>query len=113
MNTTSGGPNIYTQDPHFWRAGAIPTVVFMCVLLAALTIDTLKQITPGSARVPAYEVINSAVIYQYDAHRGAASYLAIPPITWRYLTRLHRGENDASRPVERAHRARTRLYRRA
>lgn len=44
---------------------------------------------------------------------SAAAYLAIPPITWRYLTRLHRGENDASRPAEHTHRARTRLYRRA
>ena len=44
---------------------------------------------------------------------SAAAYLAIPPITWRYLTRLHRGENDASRPAQHAHRAGTRLYRRA
>jgi len=44
---------------------------------------------------------------------SAAAYIAIPPITWRYLTRLHRGDNDASRPAERAHRTRTRLYRRA
>ena len=57
---------MYTQDPYFWRAGAIATVVFMCAVLAALTIDTLRQITPGSARVPSYDVINSAVTYQYD-----------------------------------------------
>jgi hypothetical protein len=44
---------------------------------------------------------------------SGVAYLAIPPITWRYLTRLHRGGNDASRPVEHADRARTRLYRRA
>jgi len=61
---------MYTQDPYFWRAGAIATVLFMCVVLAALTIDTLRQITPGGARVPAYDVINSAVTYQYDSSRG-------------------------------------------
>jgi hypothetical protein len=44
---------------------------------------------------------------------SAAAYIAIPPIVWRYLTRLHQGGNDASRPAEHAHRARTRLYRRA
>jgi hypothetical protein len=42
----------------------------MCVVLAALTIDTLRQIAPGSTRVPSYDVINSAVTYQYDASRG-------------------------------------------
>jgi hypothetical protein len=39
---------------------------------------------------------------------SAVAYLAIPPITWRYLTRLHQGENDASRPAEHSHRARAR-----
>lgn len=44
---------------------------------------------------------------------SAAAYLIIPPMTWRYLTRLHGGENNAPGHPERAHRARTRLYRRA
>ncbi len=44
---------------------------------------------------------------------SAMAYMGIPPITWRYLTRLHRGGNDASRPAEHAHRAHTRLHRRA
>jgi nitric oxide reductase subunit C len=61
---------MYTQDPHFWRAGAIATVLFMCAVLAALTIDTLRQIAPGGARVPAYDVINRAISYQYEAARG-------------------------------------------
>jgi hypothetical protein len=39
---------MHTQDPYFWRGGAIATVVFMCAVLAALTIDTLKQITPAA-----------------------------------------------------------------
>lgn len=61
---------MYTQDPHFWRAGAIAATVFMSVVLAVLTINTLGQITPGSARVPAYDVINSAVTYEFDPKRG-------------------------------------------
>ena len=44
--------------------------VFMCVVLAALTIDTLSQITPGGTRVPSYDVINRSISYQYDPTRG-------------------------------------------
>ncbi len=61
---------MYTQDPIFWRAGAIAASAFMCVVLAALTIDTLQQITPGGAHVPPYDVINRSIGYQYDSARG-------------------------------------------
>ena len=61
---------MYTQDPRFWRAGAIATTIFMSAVLAALTIDTLRQITPGGRHVPTYEVINRAVTYEYDPARG-------------------------------------------
>ncbi len=61
---------MYTQDPSFWRAGAIATTAFMCVVLVVLTVDTLNQITVGSARVAAYDVINSRVTYEYDPARG-------------------------------------------
>ena len=61
---------MYTQDPLFWRAGAIAMSLFMCVVLAALTIDTLSQITPGGTRVPSYDVINSSISYRYDPKRG-------------------------------------------
>jgi hypothetical protein len=44
---------------------------------------------------------------------SAAAYIAIPPFTWRHLTRLHQGDNDASRPAKRADRTPTRLYLRA
>jgi nitric oxide reductase subunit C len=60
----------YTQDPLFWRAGAIAATIFMSMVLAVLTIDTLKQITPGSARVPSYDVINNAITYEYDPIRA-------------------------------------------
>ena len=42
----------------------------MSMVLAALTIDTLRQITPGSPRVPSYDVINNSVAYQYDPARA-------------------------------------------
>jgi nitric oxide reductase subunit C len=61
---------VYTQDPLFWRAGAIGMTLFMCVVLAALTIDTLNQIAPGGAHVPSYDVINRSISYQYDPKRG-------------------------------------------
>lgn len=61
---------MYAQDPYFWRAGAIATTIFMSVVLAVLTIDTLAQITPGSPRVPSYDVINHAVNYEFDPKRG-------------------------------------------
>ena len=60
----------YTQDPLFWRAGAIATTIFMSMVLAALTIDTLRQITPGSPRVPSYDVINNSIAYEYDPARA-------------------------------------------
>ncbi len=61
---------MYAQDPCFWRAGAIANVLFTCAVLAALTIDTFRQIAPGDTRVPAYDVINSTISYQYNANRG-------------------------------------------
>ena len=42
----------------------------MSVVLVALTIDTLRQISPGGARVPSYDVINSTVTYEYNPERG-------------------------------------------
>ena len=59
----------YTQDPLFWRAGAIATTIFMSMVLAALTLDTLRQITPGGPRVPSYDVINNSIAYEYDPER--------------------------------------------
>ena len=61
---------MYTQDPSFWRAGAIATTIFMSIVLAALTVDTLRQITPGSPRVPSYDVINNSIAYEYDPARA-------------------------------------------
>ncbi len=41
---------------------------------------------------------------------SAAAYLVILPATWRYLTRLHQGELDASRPAEHSARAGSRMF---
>jgi nitric oxide reductase subunit C len=80
----------YTQDPRFWRAGAIATSIFMSLVLAALTIDTLRQITPGGPRVPSYDVINNSVTYEYDSTR--AEY--VPKIGGEELIFGHRYSAD-------------------
>jgi nitric oxide reductase subunit C len=59
-----------SRDPRFWRAGAIATTIFMSVVLAALTIDSIRQITPGTARVPNYDVINRAITYSFDPQKS-------------------------------------------
>jgi hypothetical protein len=45
------------DDPVFWRAGAISTVVVMSFVLIMLTIDSLAAISPGGSNVPLYTVI--------------------------------------------------------
>jgi nitric oxide reductase subunit C len=50
----------------FWRKIAIWVTAFMLVVLILLTFDTVKQITAGSERVPAYSVINNRIYYKYD-----------------------------------------------
>jgi len=62
---------MHVDDPAFWRAGAISTVLVMSVVLIMLTIDTLEAISPGSAHVPAYSVINRHIDYKFDAKRGS------------------------------------------
>jgi nitric oxide reductase subunit C len=58
------------DDPAFWRAGAISTVLVMSVVLIMLTIDSLAAISPGSSNVPMYTVINQHIDYKFDAKRG-------------------------------------------
>jgi nitric oxide reductase subunit C len=61
---------MHIDDPAFWRAGAISTIVVMCVVLVMLTIDSLAVISPGGANVPAYTVINQHIDYKFNAKRG-------------------------------------------
>jgi nitric oxide reductase subunit C len=63
---------MYTQDPAFWRAGAISSTLVMFTVLIILTIDTLAAISPGGSHVPRYDVINRKISYQYDSDRGEA-----------------------------------------
>jgi len=46
---------------------------------------------------------------------SCAAYVVIPPVTWRYLTRIHQGENssDATGPAKHHNRTVPGLYRRA
>ena len=62
---------MHVDNPAFWRAGAISTVIVMSVVLIMLTIDTLAVISPGGAHVPPYAVINQHIDYKFDAKRGS------------------------------------------
>ena len=42
----------------------------MVVVLMLLTFDTVRQITEGTDRVPAYGVINNKIFYEFDDDRG-------------------------------------------
>jgi len=58
------------EEPAFWRAGAISTVVVMSIVLVMLTIDSLAVISPGGPNVPLYTVINQHIDYKFNANRG-------------------------------------------
>ena len=58
------------SDQETWRKVAIYTTAFMLLVLIGLTFDSVKQITAGSERVPAYSVINNRIYYQVDNERG-------------------------------------------
>lgn len=57
-------------DQDVWRKTAIWVTALMLVALILLTFDSVKQITAGSDRVPAYNVINHKIYYQFDAERN-------------------------------------------
>jgi nitric oxide reductase subunit C len=59
----------YTQDPAFWRAGAIATCVVAGIVLIILTVDSYKAITAGGSHVPLYDVINKQIGYEYSSDR--------------------------------------------
>ena len=61
---------MHFNDPAFWRAGAISTIVVMSVVLIMLTIDSLAAISPGGSHVPPYTVINQHIEYKFVAERG-------------------------------------------
>lgn len=61
---------MFTQDPKFYRAGAVSSVIVMIAILAFLSFDTLGAIRAGGSHVPPYTVINHHIGYAYDASAG-------------------------------------------
>ena len=61
---------IWWASTSFWRKSAIWVTGFSFVILIFLTFDTVKQITAGSPRVPAYSVINNRIDYVFNDERN-------------------------------------------
>jgi nitric oxide reductase subunit C len=53
--------------PRFWRNAAIVSSAVMGAVLAYLTFDSVNAIRAGSARVPAFSVINREIGLRFDA----------------------------------------------
>jgi len=68
-----GGASVQIQDPLFWRAGAVSTTLVMLIVLAFLSIDSYGYIRAGGINVPAYDVINRHIAYEYDWSRHAST----------------------------------------
>ncbi len=62
--------SVWWASESFWRKTAIWVTAIMLVVLILLTFDTVKQITAGSERVPAYSVINNRIYYKLNRERG-------------------------------------------
>jgi nitric oxide reductase subunit C len=61
---------LWWASESFWRKMAIWVTAGSFVVLIFLTFDTVKQITAGSKRVPAYSVINNRIDYVFDEKRN-------------------------------------------
>ncbi len=64
----SSGPWWAGED--FWRKCAIWVTAGMFVILILLSFDTVSKIRSGTARVPAYDVVNNRIYYRFDKSRG-------------------------------------------
>lgn len=53
-------------EPLFWRAGAVSTTVVMLIILAFLSVDSMRYIKVGGKNVPEYSVINRHIGYSFD-----------------------------------------------
>ena len=72
MNDTPSEPPPATPwwaSEDAWRKIAIWVTAVMFVVLIGLTFDSIPKITAGSARVPAYEVINQRIYYRFSQER--------------------------------------------
>jgi nitric oxide reductase subunit C len=61
---------LWWASESFWRKTAIWVTAGSFVVLIFLTFDTVKQITAGGKRVPAYSVINHRIDYVFDEKRN-------------------------------------------
>lgn len=61
---------LWWASESFWRKMAIWVTAGSFVVLIFLTFDTVKQITAGGKRVPAYSVINHRIDYKFDEKRN-------------------------------------------
>jgi len=61
---------LWWASESFWRKMAIWVTAGSFVVLIFLTFDTVKQITAGTKRVPAYSAINNRIDYVFDAGRN-------------------------------------------
>lgn len=61
---------LWWASESFWRKTAIWVTAGSFVILIFLTFDTVKQITAGSPRVPAYSVINNRIDYVFNEERN-------------------------------------------
>ncbi|HAJ75784.1 MAG TPA: cytochrome C [Gammaproteobacteria bacterium] len=62
--------SVWWASEDFWRKMAVWLTAVMTVVLILLTFDTVKQITAGSERVPAYSAINHRIYYRFDSSRN-------------------------------------------
>jgi len=68
--TMSQTQALWWASESFWRKMAIWVTAGSFVVLIFLTFDTVKQITAGGKRVPAYSVINNRIDYVFDEKRN-------------------------------------------
>jgi nitric oxide reductase subunit C len=68
--TMSQTQALWWASESFWRKTAIWVTAGSFVVLIFLTFDTVKQITAGGKRVPAYSVINHRIDYVFDEKRN-------------------------------------------
>jgi len=61
---------LWWASESFWRKTAIWVTAGSFVILIFLTFDTVKQITAGGKRVPAYSVINNRIDYVFNEKRN-------------------------------------------
>lgn len=62
-------PVVWWASRSFWRKAAVWVTGASLVALAALSFDSLRKISAGSPRVPAYDVVNQRIDYVFNEER--------------------------------------------